>query len=203
MNGCRFQSAFSANEMDSDNRKPGASIPRGVEKKPLLVRGLFLVRNLRSRKLYTVMRRYCRGRLLDVGGWDFFLSVRNQEIPFAQWITVDNDDSHLLRANFLRYSCLQGDGYRLPFRDGSFETVLGIQILEHVLDPMKIVVEIERVLKPEGHAIFLIPQTANIHMIPQVYYNFTRFWIASALARAELQRMLYDLDGGASRGGKR
>lgn len=154
--------------------------------KSFLVKNLYRIRDFRSRQLYRTMKKYCRGSLLDVGGWEFFLSIRKKGIPFRHWINIENCRSHLLRINEPRYSGLLGDGYRLPFKNRQIDTVLCIQVLDHVFDPMSMVREIARVLKTGGYAIFLIPQTANIHMIPEVYYNFTRYWIITALEQAEL-----------------
>jgi SAM-dependent methyltransferase len=42
------------------------------------------------------------------------------------------------------------DGHSLPFQDNSFDGVLIQAVLEHVLDPQRVVGEIERVLRPDG-----------------------------------------------------
>jgi hypothetical protein len=47
--------------------------------------------------------------------------------------------------------------------------------------------EISRVLKPGGYAIFMIPQTSVIHLAPDHYCNFTRYWILKAMKRAGLK----------------
>jgi hypothetical protein len=47
--------------------------------------------------------------------------------------------------------------------------------------------EISRVLKPGGYAIFLIPQTSVIHLAPDHYCNFTRYWILNAMKQANLK----------------
>ena len=44
----------------------------------------------------------------------------------------------------------QGDAYRLPFRDGSFDAVLSAGLLEHFADPQPIVDEMVRILRPGG-----------------------------------------------------
>jgi len=54
------------------------------------------------------------------------------------------------------------------------------------MDPIKMLKEICRVLKPAGHAIFLIPQTTSIHAIPRCYYNFTIYWIREALQQCNM-----------------
>jgi SAM-dependent methyltransferase len=49
------------------------------------------------------------------------------------------------------------DMRELPFADGSFESVLAVQSLEHVPDPERVLGEVKRVLAPGGVAIFVTP----------------------------------------------
>lgn len=144
-------------------------------------------RNLRSPELFSALERHARGDVLDVGGWDFFLSMRdNPAVAFKTWTSLESE-GRLLDAADARYRAVKGDGERMAFPDASFDTVLSIQVLEHTFDPLAMVREIARVLKPGGAAIFLIPQTSVMHHAPGHYYNFTRFWIAKAADAAGLE----------------
>jgi SAM-dependent methyltransferase len=66
-----------------------------------------------------------------------------------------------------------GVGEHLPFRDGSFDAVLSIAVLEHVRDPFKCAKEIVRVLKPGGRLICAVPFLQPLHGYPHHYYNMT------------------------------
>lgn len=125
--------------------------------------------------------------MLDVGGYDFFLTARARGVPFATWTTLEPAQDRALPVADPRFRLAHGDGCAMGYADGSFDTVVNLQVLEHVMDPARMVAEIARVLKPGGHAVFLIPQTSVLHMAPDHYYNFTRYWIEEAMRRAGLE----------------
>jgi len=144
-------------------------------------------RNLRSPELFSALERHARGDVLDVGGWDFFLAARgNPAIRFASWTSLDAE-GRLPAVADPRHRAVAGDGEKMAFPDASFDTALSIQVLEHTFDPLAMVREIARVLRPGGAAIFLIPQTSVLHQAPGHYYNFTRFWIIKAAEVAGLE----------------
>ena len=47
---------------------------------------------------------------------------------------------------------------RFQFPDGFFDTVVMLEVLEHVENPMRVILEIQRVLKKEGLFIFSFPE---------------------------------------------
>lgn len=144
-------------------------------------------RNRRSAALFSALERHAKGDVLDVGGWDFFLSVQGDpRLAFRSWTCLDAE-GRLLETDDARYRAVAGDGERMAFPDASFDTALSVQVLEHSFEPLAMVREIGRVLKPGGAAIFLIPQTSVLHQAPGHYYNFTRFWIAKAADAAGLE----------------
>jgi ubiquinone/menaquinone biosynthesis C-methylase UbiE len=68
-----------------------------------------------------------------------------------------------------------GDGRRLPFPDGSFDTVLSTEVLEHVMSPGAVVAEMARVLKPEGRLLLTVPFIQPLHEMPSDYFRYTPF----------------------------
>ena len=66
-----------------------------------------------------------------------------------------------------------GVGEELPFRDGSFDAVFSLSVLEHVRDPFKCAKEILRVLKPGGDLFVAVPFLQPFHGYPNHYYNMT------------------------------
>jgi len=65
------------------------------------------------------------------------------------------------------------DAHNLPFKDGEFELVLCTEVLEHVLDPKKVISEISRVLKPGGRVILTTRFMYPLHDTPHDYWRFT------------------------------
>ena len=63
---------------------------------------------------------------------------------------------------------------RLPFRDGVFDAVLSLNVLEHVTNPFQCAAELVRVLKPGGILYCCIPFLQPEHGYPHHYFNATR-----------------------------
>lgn len=133
------------------------------------------------------MRRYVHGDVLDIGGYDFFLTAKTQRISYTSWTTLEPSQELIPSIDDPAFHAVQGDGCNMhQIADRSFDTVLNIQVLEHVFEPIRMVEEMARVLRPGGHAILLIPQTGTLHLAPHHYYNFTRYWIEEAFRRSKL-----------------
>jgi SAM-dependent methyltransferase len=64
------------------------------------------------------------------------------------------------------------DAHDLPYGDGEFDMVLALAVLEHVVDPPRVVSEIWRVLKSTGKVFAVTPFLQPVHMGA---YDFTRY----------------------------
>ena len=70
----------------------------------------------------------------------------------------------------------QGNAYKLPFKDKSFDAVLMFDLLEHLDDPLKSLLEIRRVLKPDGIFSAFVPiegSIFSIHKLIDKLFGFT------------------------------
>ena len=56
---------------------------------------------------------------------------------------------------------LRGVGEHLPFASGSFDLVVCVWVLEHLKEPLTVLREVGRVLRPGGHFVFLTPNLRN------------------------------------------
>lgn len=169
----------------------------------MLKRAMIFTSKLLSFGLFDTIRKHARGDVLDVGGRTFYSEFRARypDIRYASWTTIDPDATILPPPEATpEYRLVHGDGCNMDFADNSFDTVLNIQVLEHVFDGLAMVREVSRVLKPGGHAIFLIPQTAPAHGIPDAFFcNFSRYWVRKAMAAAGLNIIEERAQGGVWR----
>ena len=56
-----------------------------------------------------------------------------------------------------RVECVVGSVEALPFSDGAFDVVLSTEVIEHVRDPMKALMELGRVVRPGGVLVVTTP----------------------------------------------
>ncbi len=87
----------------------------------------------------------------------------------------------------------------LPFDDGSIDTVLSTQVLEHVSEPEVYLREVSRILRPGGHLILSCPGSYMLHEEPNDFYRYTRYGLTHLLSKCSLCVVRIDTCGGAWR----
>lgn len=124
-----------------------------------------------------LVEKYARGRALDVGAgrlaWRSLL-CRYVEAYTSGDVTAQHPDLDVI---------LDISG-RLPFADGSFDTVFCCSVLEHAPEPWNAFSEMWRVLKPGGTAIVSLPFMFQMHDEPHDYYRFSRYGIEHMAEKA-------------------
>ncbi|MCA2960382.1 MAG: methyltransferase domain-containing protein [Silvanigrellales bacterium] len=65
------------------------------------------------------------------------------------------------------------DAHRLPYADGSVDSLVCEDVLEHIRDPLRVVQEFHRVLKPGASVYCATPFLISYHGYPFHFQNFT------------------------------
>lgn len=71
-----------------------------------------------------------------------------------------------------RFTQFVADGHRIPLADASIDAVIVQAVLEHVLEPTRVVDEIYRVLRPDGLVYGDTPFLQHVH---EGAFDFTRY----------------------------
>ncbi|MDT5061906.1 MAG: hypothetical protein QOH63_2365 [Acidobacteriota bacterium] len=116
----------------------------------------------RRRIIASFVEKICREikdhtpRILDVGcgtGANLELLGKYGE---ASGVDVSQDALTFCRARGLE-NVRHGEAEKLPFEDGSFDLVTGLDVVEHLDDDVAGLKEMWRVLKPGGRALLFVP----------------------------------------------
>ncbi|HSS62179.1 MAG TPA: class I SAM-dependent methyltransferase [Candidatus Limnocylindrales bacterium] len=78
---------------------------------------------------------------------------------------VDPDLASLTEHRAAGMPVVRGIGENLPFANDSFDLVVSVWVLEHLVDPLGTFIEVRRVLRPGGHFVFLTPNLLNPLMV--------------------------------------
>jgi SAM-dependent methyltransferase len=76
------------------------------------------------------------------------------------------------------------DGLTFPFPDGSFDSIVCFEVLEHVFNPDIFLSEANRVLKPGGTAIFTVPFIWDEHEQPYDFARYSSFGLKHMFGKA-------------------
>jgi SAM-dependent methyltransferase len=75
----------------------------------------------------------------------------------------------------------------IPVEDARFDAILFNQGLEHMSEPIEVLKELSRVLKPGGKILITAPLFYEEHEQPYDFYRYTQFAYPHMLAKAELK----------------
>lgn len=133
--------------------------------------GSRLIANLVAQAYDRSIEQHVSGRLLDMGcGKAPLYGAYRQFATDVQCIDWANS---LHGADYLDNVCdLSG---AIPYPDGSFDTIILSDVLEHLPEPMNIWREMNRLLAPGGKVLLNVPFYYQLHEEPHDYYRYTEF----------------------------
>lgn len=129
-----------------------------------------------ARKLRT--RGFQKGRVLDSGcGFGETLLRLAANFPNAEFTGVDLSEPLLELANSSaaeanlssRVKFTKADVHKLPYPDDHFDVVLNINMLHLITDPVKMLNELERVLRKDGHLFIADIRRSGIGLVEKEF----------------------------------
>ena len=168
----------------------------GIQEKSISIRITYLIRNLLSKPLFSALNGDL-GKVLDIGGGSFFKSLK--ESTWSRYIVFEPDINYLPNSKSASVQSIAGDGMNPPFKNETFDTVLIIQVLQFIFEPNVFIQRIGNLIKDNGKLIIQVPQSGNLHGIPNHYYNFTKFWLYKVLNENNFEVVKHFYLGGAWR----
>ena len=78
------------------------------------------------------------------------------------------------------------DLHELPLDDATFDFVLCTEVLEHVIDPARVLAELRRILRPGGWLLLTTPFVMELHEEPYDFFRYTPYALRSLVESAGL-----------------
>jgi SAM-dependent methyltransferase len=122
------------------------------------------------------------GKVLDVGSGD--RQLENYLGSGVRYIAVDYPPSGQRYRNLPH---VWGDAMHLPFRSGAVDSLVMLDVLEHLPDPGLALSEAARVLKSHGILVASVPFLYPIHDAPFDFWRMTQYQIERLAAAAGLK----------------
>lgn len=123
----------------------------------------YMAQKITRRSLEKFLSRHASDeRVLDIGS-----GGSSYGRFFPNRISVDIDPK--------RGPDIVGDAHDLPFKDGEFTFVLCTEVLEHVQDPKRAILEMRRVLSLGGTLVLTTRFVYPLHDSPGDYWRFTKY----------------------------
>lgn len=128
----------------------------------------------RHRWILNISQRIPKGSdVLDAGAGtgryrEFFSHCNYRSQDFCQTPSVEG------KYTKMDYVC---DITNIPVPDKSFDVIICTEVLEHVPEPIKVIEEFSRILRPGGRLFLSAPMGCGVHQEPYIYYSgFAPYW---------------------------
>lgn len=136
-----------------------------------------------EKEMFTLIGRETGARVLDIGCADQRI---NTFLPEDR-AYIGLDYYSIATKWYGTRPTIYGDAHALPFADNKFESVLLLDVLEHLSTPEMCLAEVGRVLTAGGNLFLKVPFLYPIHDAPFDFHRWTRFGLTQLAQRHGLQ----------------
>lgn len=162
----------------------------------------------RQRTVEELLEPYITGKVLDIGcgSGDLVTFYSKKEIFYTG---IDLSNHMIKRANFNYADLVQkgkvnfqvADCEKLPFKDGEFDVLSAVALIEYLPDPSRSLNEISRVVKDGGYALVTVPNKKCINNLFRFLWKpirdllfplYLRFKKASLASMKNVKHYSYD-----------
>lgn len=132
-----------------------------------------------------------KGVVLDVGcgNMPYKPLIMSTKTKATQYIGLDLDVYDYQSDVYVTKPDLLWDGKKIPLSDGSVDTVVLTEVLEHCSEPEAVLREIYRVLRPDGNVFITVPFLWLLHEVPYDEYRYTPFSLQRHIKNAGFEHI--------------
>jgi len=171
-----------------------------AKKNRFFISPFFLFKYYNEKSIRSLLKKYSFNKnILDIGCGEMpykYLFTEKKEylgVDFKDY-SVNNDYQGETPDLFFPEKYLVD--FILPFEDAQFEHAVSFQVLEHVRNPNKFIMEMVRVTKKKGFMLITFPFLGGLHEIPNDYQRYTKYGIKEILDNNGCDVLIIEEQGG-------
>ena len=150
-----------------------------------------------ERQIFTFIKNHVKGeKLLDAGCGNGWLSLALAREGY-QVMSLDFSKNQIKETKYgfrsfalYEYGILCASITDIPFSNDCFDTIICINVLEHISDITKAVIELNRVLRPGGRLIVMVP---NAVTFGRVYDKFLYKYLPTQIILKKAHKSIFEL----------